>query len=336
MRIHRNLITVFILVFGLAAAVNVLAIGSGAGGSVTPSCTADTWTCTDWSACSTSGAQTRNCTLTYDCPGVNTPEPAASQSCTPPAPPAVPPQAVPSSPATAPQAPSCTATKWDCTSWSASCDIYGLEHRTCHVVSECPANPTPSPINSEACTHLQCGNLPTLHDRIACRLNLAPEGATQELKIQYLPEECRVVSGAPEKQECIARYKSYQPCWNLPAGEGRFVCAEQALGLGTSTVADDFAACQSKVGADQVSCKANLKDKVLYMIKFRFYDLEQRAEDLARRGADLGAVADLETAIETQKQTFDAAKTKDQLMQDILAVRSAWQDFVNQVKNQVK
>lgn len=316
------------ILFSLFAATSVFAIGSGSGGSP-PACAQSTWTCADWSSCSTSGTQTRNCTLTFSCPTANTPEPATTQSCTPPPQPPAAPQV------TTPPKPACTSSKWECGAWSATCDIYGQGHRVCRLVADCPASPTPSPVTSQACARLQCGDKTTLHDRIACRLNLAPEGAAQELKIQYLPEECRATADKTEKSECIARYKSYAPCWNLPAGESRFACSRQVLNLGQST-ANAVKLCKEKTGQDRASCEQTLKEKVLYSIKFRFYDLEQRAEDLARRGADLGAVADLETAIETKKQEFDAAKTQDDLRQIILDVRSAWQDFINKVKDQVK
>jgi hypothetical protein len=47
-----------------------------------PACTADTWTCTAFSACSSSGSQSRTCSMTADCPNVVTPSPATTQSCT--------------------------------------------------------------------------------------------------------------------------------------------------------------------------------------------------------------------------------------------------------------
>ncbi len=65
----------------------------------TPSCTADTWSCGDWSACSASGTQTRTCTMTNDCAGVVTPSPAVSQSCTAPAPTPAPTGQMPNVPA---------------------------------------------------------------------------------------------------------------------------------------------------------------------------------------------------------------------------------------------
>jgi hypothetical protein len=46
-------------------------------------CTADVWVCTTWSACDSSGTQTRTCSLSTDCPGASSATPAQSQSCTP-------------------------------------------------------------------------------------------------------------------------------------------------------------------------------------------------------------------------------------------------------------
>jgi len=51
-----------------------------------PSCTQDTWSCSDWLTCSSSGSQTRSCSKIFDCPSVVTQSPAISQGCTPPAP----------------------------------------------------------------------------------------------------------------------------------------------------------------------------------------------------------------------------------------------------------
>lgn len=51
-----------------------------------PACTKDTWTCSDWGVC-TDYKYTRTCTLTYDCPGVDTQKPVESGLCEPPPPP---------------------------------------------------------------------------------------------------------------------------------------------------------------------------------------------------------------------------------------------------------
>lgn len=50
----------------------------------TLSCTQDTWSCSDWLGCSSSGSQIRTCNKTFDCSSVATPSPTTSQSCTPP------------------------------------------------------------------------------------------------------------------------------------------------------------------------------------------------------------------------------------------------------------
>lgn len=52
-------------------------------------CSTDTWSCAGWDACSKLGSQSRVCDLKEDCPGVTTPAPVTTQSCTPPLPPPV-------------------------------------------------------------------------------------------------------------------------------------------------------------------------------------------------------------------------------------------------------
>lgn len=181
---------------------------------------------------------------------------------------------------------------------------------------------------------MQCGNKSTLRERISCRLNLAPAGAARELELQYFPEACRIETG-DEQKECIDRYKSFQPCWNVKEGKVRFLCAQNVLKLGP-VVSDEVKTCQGKKGADQVACKTEVKEKILYMIAFRFYDLETRAEELGNRGADLNAIADFETIVELKKQAFEKTSTNAERRKIILDVRKAWQDFVNKVKDQVK
>ncbi len=102
--------------------------------STSPTCTADTWTCTAWNACSTSGSQTRSCSMTTDCAGVVTPSPATSQSCTP---------------TTTPS--SCTADTWNCGAWSA-CSTSGSQTRTCSMTNDCSTVVTPSPATTQSCT----------------------------------------------------------------------------------------------------------------------------------------------------------------------------------------
>lgn len=323
--IFNDSILVIAIFLVLVIHTHVFAVGGGGGGSV-PSCNADTWDCTGFSQCSLGGTQTRICTLTYDCPTVNTPKPPESQSCTPPA------QTKPQQ--TELKTPSCTKDTWTCNSWSSSCDTYGREHRTCKLSFDCPNVETPPPLESRACQKIQCGNKSTLRERIFCRLNLAPAGAARDLELQYLPEACRVNTKS-ERKECINRYKSFESCWNAQVGEERFSCARSVLKLGP-LISSEVKTCQDRKGAREAVCKADLKEKVLYMIAFRFYDLETRAEELGNRGADLNTIADFETTVELKKQAFDKTTTNAARRQIILDVRAAWQDFVNKVGTQVK
>lgn len=173
-----------------------------------------------------------------------------------------------------------------------------------------------------------------MRERILCRLNLTPAGIAQELSIEYLPEECRAMTNAGELAKCVRYYQSYQSCWALPAGPGRFNCARTVLKLGP-VISTEVKACQGKTGQDQVQCQADIRDKVFDFVKFRLYDLETRAEELGNRGVDLQTIADLETTIEFQKQAFDLATTVGARRQAILNVRLAWEQFVAAARQQI-
>lgn len=336
----RKYLFIGLITFGFFVySISVFGAGGGGGGSV-PSCTEDLWSCTNWSQCGDNGIQTRVCSFSFDCYSADTPKPQESQTCTPPAPPVPPATEQTPSPSPTPTptsqttAPSCTKDVFTCGNWSSSCDANGRENRTCRLTSDCPSAQTPPPSSSRACQTLQCANKATLRERIFCRLNLAPAGVARELELQYLPEGCKAETGE-EQKECINIYRSFQPCWGKKVGEERFACARSVLKLGLS-ISEEAKLCQGKTGLQQAECKKDLKEKVLYMITFRFYDLEIRVEELANRGADLNTIADFETIIETKKQEFYQAVNDQERMRIILDVRKAWQDFVNIVKKQVK
>ncbi len=96
-----------------------------------PACTADTWYCTAWNACSPDGNQTRVCVLSVDCPNVMTPSPETTQSCA--------------------VTPACTEDSWYCTPWNA-CSPDGSQTRFCALSVDCPNVETPMPPVSQACT----------------------------------------------------------------------------------------------------------------------------------------------------------------------------------------
>ncbi|MBI4457788.1 hypothetical protein HY633_02390 [Candidatus Uhrbacteria bacterium] len=332
----------------MLAAGPVFAIGSGGGGSV-PSCSEDSWSCGEWSQCSSAGQRTRGCVMTFDCAQASTPKPAESEGCEPPAPavqpesePAPAPQPTPTptsqptqkpapKPAPAPRPTSvCSADTWKCDGWTPTCDANGNHTRSCAIAADCPTAETPGPAIAKPCERLQCGDKAALADRISCRLNLTPAGQIREYALQYLPEECRVIPVGPGRTQCVARYKSFQPCWDERDPRVRQNCAAEILQIGPS-VADEARRCQGRQGKDRAACAQAVKDKVYTMIKFRFYDLEERAEELLERGANQEAVTAFITAVETKKQEFNNATATDDRRRLILEVRLAWKDFLKAV-----
>lgn len=304
--------------------------------SCTPPCFADQWECGNWDNCSADGKQARNCTKTFDCPFTETAA-ATKQSCAPPSAPSPVPAPAPEPPAKptpAKPAASCSADTWKCTDWSA-CDPEGNQNRKCDRTFDCSAANTPSPRLFQRCATLQCGNKPTLYDRVFCRLNLTPAGMARELELQYLPEECRSLSDVAARDQCIATYQSYKPCWKLPVGAERTNCAKQALGLEKDTLAVQLERCITN-GKTKAACQEQMRDQVYSLIKFRIYDLEERAEELAEEGANLATVAKFVAFIQEQKQAFNAAKDFERRQKVILDVRAEWNTFVNAVKDDIK
>ena len=181
---------------------------------------------------------------------------------------------------------------------------------------------------------LKCGNLATLKERVSCRIGLEGEGQEKELKLYYLPEECRALSGS-EKGICIARYKSVQTCWKFPIGNERVSCVKRSMNLGT--IQEEKVACSKLTGEDISACIREIKNKVYNLIKWRFYDLEERAEDFMHRGlADNETVAAFIEKTERNKAKFNEAKTNGERKDIILAVKNDWKDFVNKVRENLR
>mgnify|MGYP001570619132 FL=1 len=139
-----------------------------------------------------------------------------------------------------------------------------------------------------------CSDLPSIIDRVKCRLSLSPEERENELRVVYLPEECRALEGA-QRSKCIALYDSLQKCWAFE-GEARIDCVKDEIKLGD--VAEEKESC----GTD-ASCLAILSEKVYTLIKFRFYNLEEHAEEMLGT-VDIDVVSDFVAGIELKKQEF--------------------------------
>lgn len=194
-------------------------------------------------------------------------------------------------------------------------------------VKVAPVKQVPAAAKAAAKPQLKCGNLATLQARVRCRLELSPEEVEQEYAVQYLPEECRAIAAGARQSACVEKYKSFQPCWEKPVGDERVACAQQVLGLTKST--DELV----RQCRGQRACQLAVQDKVYDLIKFRFYELEERAEELLEAGAvDVGQAATLVAAIEEQKAAFNAAEDNRERQQVVYAVRRTWQEFVDVAK----
>lgn len=154
---------------------------------------------------------------------------------------------------------------------------------------------------------------------------------TREYELEYLPEECRLMEDESRKNECVTLYASYRPCWEKPIGEARSVCARSILGLGQN-IAREMSQCVQDNEKNIMTCRLNLRQKVYELIKFRLYDLEERAEDLIERGADKELIADFVVFITQSKDRFNKALTKEERKQIIMEVRREWKEFVKNVK----
>lgn len=181
--------------------------------------------------------------------------------------------------------------------------------------------------------NLMCADMITLEDRVRCRLNLPEEVAQRQNQLRYLPEECKAIDDISSKDDCIQRYKASSICWkDQPLGDKRFTCGRQIIGLKDS-LQDDIQECRNK--EDKSSCFQDLKEKVFIMHKFKFYDLEERAEELLEKGIDKTKITEFIIEMEKAKQEYNQDLTFSQRKLVILKIRNLWKDLVDYVKTEV-
>lgn len=302
----------------------------------TPPCKEDIWECGDWGEC-VNGKKERTCSLITDCLTAVTPQPENQSECvthsvqlkTPT--PLEKETAKPPTKKTTVQK-SCSKDIWECGPWLGTCDNSGNDKRLCKMTFNCPNINTPAPQFFRPCKKLQCGDKADMKERVLCRLNLAPSALEQEYALQYLPEECRLIKDEKAKTLCIARYKSFKPCWSQDAGEKRNACARQALGIGHDT-SKQFKDCSKQT--DPETCRKQVRQKIYEMIKFRFYDLEERAEEFIEDGVDKNIIADFTVFIVEKKNEFNRAKNNKERKRITLEVRNEWKKLIEKVKEQI-
>lgn len=179
---------------------------------------------------------------------------------------------------------------------------------------------------------LKCGDLDATKERVKCRLKLSDDAYNEENKLSYLPEECRAITDEEKQNKCIEIYKKTQRCWSFQIGEGRIKCVKENLGLIRSH-REEKVECRKLDGEERGKCISNLKEKSYDLVKFRFYDLEERAEKLKEKGlANEDDVVELIAALEEKKIEFNNTTTINDKKRIILEVRQLWKDFVLKIK----
>ncbi len=177
---------------------------------------------------------------------------------------------------------------------------------------------------------LKCGNLASREERVRCRLNLEDEEYARENELLYLPEECRGLSG-DRRNRCINIYKKTQRCWQFPVGESRLQCVRENLNLGRS-LSTEIKNCDSR-GTERAQCISDTREKIFDLVKFRFYDLEERAEGLKEKGlVNEDDVVGLVAALEEKKVEFNNAATIKDKKRTVLEVRQIWKEFIKKVR----
>jgi len=89
-------------------------------------------------------------------------------------------------------------------------------------------------------------------------------------------------------------------------------------------------------GENKSVCVTEIKNKAYNLIKWRFYDLEERAEDFMMRGlADKESVVDFIVKTEENKVKFNEADSKEERKNIILDVRNDWKDLVRKIRENV-
>lgn len=237
--------------------------------------------------------------------------------------------------------PDCTENSYACSEWP-SCDESGKQSRKCTLVETCNIKDK-KPLETADCEYvssleskLKCGNLETVRQRVNCRLGLSNYEQEKELELKYLPEECNAMKGNQLKRDqCIVRYKSFQKCWRFKDGPERFNCVREGLRLGQN-LSEEIKKCDDKLGTDRASCIKDVRELVFSDIKFRFYNLEERAENLLERSVDKELIVDFVTAIEIKKQEFNSAENNTERKQIIKDVQKKWKEFLEKVKQQIK
>ena len=185
-------------------------------------------------------------------------------------------------------------------------------------------------------SRFKCHTQGSIVDRIKCRLRLSDEELSEttpggETEIYFMPEECRPLADEA-RGRCVSQYAKVQTCWRFE-GSLRGDCIKKRVGLPeNSTVRDEKAKCAGRGDA----CREQLRQKVLSLVKFRFYGLEDKAAQLLRKGVSEQVVADFIAGMEQKKQDFNAAPSPEARKQVVREAAKLWKNFKLEAYKELK
>jgi len=176
---------------------------------------------------------------------------------------------------------------------------------------------------------LKCREFASLRERVRCRI-LLPE-KYQSNKVEFLPEEC-LSYGGRYRDRCIENYDKVQECWKLSSDSERIQCSRQKIGI--TSAKSERNLCEQKTGEGRETCLTDLKDKVFTGIKFRVYNLEEKAEKMMEKGVSEKTVIDFISLMESKKIFFNSAASIEEKKSVLENVREAWIDFIIAAKKE--
>ncbi len=207
------------------------------------------------------------------------------------------------------------------------CSYHCRQGTVCRITESVPPQVECKETEPTVKDKFKCSELQTRKARLKCRINLPEEN-----EYDYLPEECRALSGSA-RGNCTANYQKAQKCWQFDRDERRFECARNEFAL--KNIANERAECEA-LGTNKSICMRQLREKVDLLVKFRIYNLEDKAGRLKNKGVSEDRVVDLIAALEDKKLAYNAAGTKDGKKKVLKEVRELWRVFVEEAKMQIK
>ena len=185
-----------------------------------------------------------------------------------------------------------------------------------YATADCVTATETAPVQEQS-QDLKCGGYMMLEERVRCRLNLREEQAAEYEN--FFPEECR---SWEDKNKCVALYQSVQSCWEFPTSAARISCLKNSVQVG------EVAAMKSSCAGNK-TCLAALQDKVNLLIKLRFYNLEEAAEEFLEAGQlSTEKVVDFVIKMEQSKIAFNQAQTMEERKGIVLQVRKYWIELI--------